>query len=106
MPFAPRQILPPEVALTHQGITVFHTYRNDEIESGKLTYQFTVIPDDMVMEGRFDVRELPEWLQDPFLIPVTAQAKKTWSEDEDQHIRLILSRAIESGSLAPPSAHP
>jgi hypothetical protein len=60
----------------------------------------------MVMEGRFDVRELSEWLQDPFLIPVTAQAKRTWSEDEDQHIRMILRRAIESGSLIPPSSLP
>lgn len=99
MPYAPRQIVPPAVALVYRGLTIYHTYRDDELEAGALTYQFTTNLNDMDINLQFDVRELPEWIADPFQIPTTPLAQKTWSQDEDRHILKVLRSAIDDGSI-------
>ena len=51
--------VPPELLLTHNGVNIFHTYKNDNVEEGQSTYWYTAFPlDDGEAEGAFDVRGL------------------------------------------------
>lgn len=52
----------PELLLTHNGVSVYRTYRDDDIEDGKSDYWFTT--DKLDNEGddtRFDIRDLPNY---------------------------------------------
>ena len=99
MPYAPRQLIAPEIALHHQNVIIYHTYRNDDLESGAWTYRFTTHPDDLDVTHHFDVRELSVWKADPFVALTARAAQKSWAADEDQHIRKLLIQAIESGEI-------
>jgi len=106
MPYTPRQLIAPEIVLHHLDVTIYHTYRNDELESGALTYSFTTHPDDLDVTHHFDVRELAVWKADPFVVPTTREKRKSWTTDEDQHIRKILVQGIESGEIIPTTSAP
>lgn len=48
----------PEVFLEHNGVTVYHTYKDDDIEEGARCYWFTLQELGGEYEGAFDVRDL------------------------------------------------
>lgn len=49
----------PEVVLTHNGVTIYHTYKNDEVDQGQMQFWFTTDGFSDVDEFKFDVRDLP-----------------------------------------------
>jgi hypothetical protein len=52
----------PEVVLTHEGVVVYNTYRNDDMSQGIREYWFTTDPLlGELDEGIFDVRMLGSW---------------------------------------------
>jgi hypothetical protein len=101
MPYAPRKIVKPEIFLRHNGRIIYHTYRNDEMEEGPLTFSFTTSTDDFDFEWRFDVRELPSWLADPFpSSPLDyIGPSDSFIDEEHRHIRKIIKRAIDTGEI-------
>ena len=51
-----------EVFLEHNGVTIYHVYKNDFMNGGSRTYHYGTSPDcsdDGDEHGEFDVRELP-----------------------------------------------
>lgn len=73
----------PDLFLEHNGVKVYHTYKDDHVDQGLMHYGFTLNEYDD--EEHFDVRDL-----------------KTWGHDDDVRKALIL--AIESGELQSPDA--
>ena len=54
----------PEVFLTYGDVTVYHTYKHDDVEQGRMTYWYTTDEDGSIegyLEGTFDVRNLAGW---------------------------------------------
>lgn len=61
MPYS-SQWVDPELFLSHRGIKVYHTYKDDDMEQGSRTYWFTLDPlegEGTGGEALFDVRDLP-----------------------------------------------
>jgi len=60
MPFSSEWV-PPEEYMSHAGVTVYHVYKDDDVEQGARTYWYTVNPEggdnDDEEEGVFDIRE-------------------------------------------------
>jgi hypothetical protein len=56
------QIVDREVALQHNGVTIYHAYKDDWFDN-PLTYWFALSPEDEADE--FDVRDLPDRYQQP-----------------------------------------
>ena len=81
------EVIPPEIALEHKGVIVYHTYRNEEYGNGRLRYWFTTNPDDFKTSDHFDVRILRVWTDAP--------------DNTDDSILGALRRAIDSGELKP-----
>lgn len=91
-----------EIALTHNGVTVYNIYRNDEVDDGLRAYWYGLHPDasDQVsfpdMEGSFDIRDLPEW--------------RGWGGDRDSNREplhdKVLAAAIDNGTIAFGWMHP
>lgn len=76
----------PEVALTHRGVRVYHTYKDDDIENrNEYWYSFYMAADD----GEFDVRNL-----------VGPELDGNFTNEEGR--RRIIRMAIEHGILAVP----
>lgn len=48
----------PDVFLFHNGVTVYHTYRDDDYEQGAMTHWFTL--DKYSDENHFDERDFPQ----------------------------------------------
>jgi hypothetical protein len=51
----------PEIYLTHNGVMIFHTYKDDDIQKGRLLYSYTLDPSASVnnlSSAVFDVRDL------------------------------------------------
>jgi hypothetical protein len=118
------QWIPPEIFLTHNGVTIYHTYKDDDVDQGPQTYWYTTRND--ADEGKFDVRELdvearrrleqhPPFLSDdnPAYRAAPPKQRAQWKRQwqawqapgggEEQAIRAILKEAIERGKLdAPP----
>lgn len=113
----------PEIVLTHNGVTIYHTYKNDEIEQGPSDYWFTLDPDDTEIDGetRFDVRELqvpsavllkahPPYLSGPHWVAASSSTRAKWKRQwDDWHefilpytIGQVLVDAIEQGLLKNP----
>jgi hypothetical protein len=100
MPYSHPEFIAPEAFLQHDCRTIYHTYRDDEVEGGVMTYTFTTSEDDRDIDWRFDVRELPAWKADPFpLLPRDSKSPETFFEDEVAHIRHIVKKAIEAGEI-------
>lgn len=47
----------PGLYLEHQGVSVYHVYRNDFMDAGAYEYQYTVDIQERC-EGQFDIRDL------------------------------------------------
>lgn len=54
-----------EMFMRHNGVGVYFTYKNDEIENGANTYWFVTDPY-ATIDDAFDVRELPGWVDAPY----------------------------------------
>jgi len=79
--------VPAGLFLAYRGVSVYHTYRNDEVEQGERTFRFVLNPEHGESEA-FDVRDL--------LVP---SAQLLCDNDDLQHILTILQDAIRSGLL-------
>ena len=106
----------PELLVEHQGVRVFHTYKEDDYNQGTKHYWFTVnslcgeldrLCDDQPCRHVFDVRELSTW-QEPDKPPYctgandTPENRKAWErywESEQAAIQAALRTAIEQGEL-------
>lgn len=112
----------PEVFLVHKGITVYHTYNDNDFGQGRLTYWFTT--NGFSDEDSFDVRELdvPSKVRlndhPPFLSASSNPAFETASEEqkaewrqqwaawhdggEENIIRAMIIEAIDLGLITAP----
>ncbi len=91
MPYQQTEV-PSEMFMRHNGVGIYHTYKNDYIEDVKRTYWF--VTDPYQDEGdSFDVRELPQW--DVNVVP------SPWTDPEafDNGIKAVLIAAIDAGIL-------
>jgi hypothetical protein len=82
MPFE-TVVVPARVFMTFKGVTVFHTYKDDEIGNGPLAHSF-VLDKYHNYNNSFDVRELPGWgkiKRPPYLIGEnnTEENKGLWA---------------------------
>ena len=70
MPYK-QEWVPADMFTRHNGVGIYHTYKNDEIENGANTYWFVTDPY-ATIDDAFDVRDLPivGGLKDP-AIPLT-----------------------------------
>ena len=53
----PNAWVEPEVFMEHSGVTIYHTYNNDDINN-KMAYHYTV---DISEQSHFDIRNIPEY---------------------------------------------
>ena len=106
----------PELLVEHQGVRVFHTYKEDDCGQGARRYWFTVnllcgeldrLCDDQPCRHVFDVRELSTWRapeQPPCCIgpddtPENRTAWERYWEAEPAAIQAAITAAIERGEL-------
>ncbi|MDK9702469.1 MAG: hypothetical protein OEL20_04965 [Sulfuritalea sp.] len=113
----------PEVCLQHNDVTIYHTYRDDDMDQGRCRSYYTA--DGASDDNAFDIRDLdvpskallaghPPFLSDsdPIYQGATPRQRKAfaadwtkWQEDgggEDQAIRAVLKDAIEAGLIISP----
>ena len=106
----------PEVFLEHQGVRVFHTYKEDDYDQGAKRYWFTLnlqcgvldqLCEDQPCRHIFDVHGLSTW-REPEKPPYctgandTPENRKAWEqywEQEAATIRGAITAAIERGEL-------
>ena len=100
----------PEIFLIHEGVTIYHTYKDNSREQGRLTYWFTTNENDLVEECHFDVRDI-HIEDDGQQVGQTAAGladheKAPTSVDTMSHealevewSRCVIQRAIEKGML-------
>lgn len=107
---------PAEVFLEHKGVTIYHVYKDNEMELGARTYHYALVEDSddnsVELAHGFDVRELSTWQEPghpPYCCgvnntPENQAAWKRWHEEEVEvkAIRAALIAAIESGELKNP----
>lgn len=79
----------PEVFLEHNGVTVYHTYKDDDIEQGPRTYWFVTGKHEGEDEA-FDVRDLETPSRDRLY---------GHTESLSEAIRAILREAIDAGLI-------
>ena len=105
----------PEVFLEHSGVTVYHTYKDDDIEQGASWYWFRLDQEEND-EGEFDIRDLdplgllrnnsptrggPGWgAASPEEKDAIMEAWAKWHESGfDEARRAVLRNAIDKGLL-------
>lgn len=72
----------PELFISHNGVSVYHTYKDENMDAGRLEYHYTTdIGEQSSYE--FDIRDLPSYR------PKTKHSK-------------IIKRAIEMGEIKNP----
>lgn len=99
-----------ELLLEHKGVSVYHTYDDDDIELNTQSYHY-VLNQELNTDESFYVRELSTWTEPehpPFLtgncdIP---ENKKAWEQyrlenKEMLHIKAVIIAAIDKGELKP-----
>lgn len=96
----------PKVFLRFRGVTIYHTYKDDEIDNGPSTFWFAQDHDEGI---GFDVRELETWREPPhppFLCGKhdTEENRKAWDQyhksgSETTAIRKAIREAIKKGIL-------
>ena len=119
MPFTTNWI-DPEVALEHQGKTIYHTYKNDDYDQMTLTYSFTTDGTEDCTEHCFEVRDLktmPSWQDmeshppyidvletyaDPLELPRLRALWAIYHKELPAKIQQVLKEAIEAGVLSFP----
>lgn len=77
---------PAELFLSHNGVDVYHCYKDDEIEQGQREFHY-VLCNNLNEAESFDIRELKAW-NNPITHSYTV-------------FREILIAAIDSGELLP-----
>lgn len=114
----------PEVYLTHKGVTVFHTYADDDKENGKSASQFTLdgcsdehpfLITDLDVPSRALLANTPPFLCatiNPLFAWATEEQKAEWKkqwEDWFKHggtfdaiKKTIITEAIDQGLLTAP----
>jgi hypothetical protein len=111
----------PDVFLTHNGVTVYCTYKDDDMQNGPRSSCFSL--NDLCGEQEcacvggnckyvFDVRELANWTDlphPPFLSGDnnTLENKKAWEKChddrvEEKHVQTVIREALDRGLLTPP----
>ena len=70
----------PELAVRHNGVSVYHVYKNGFWGCGRLKYHYTT---DIAEQDSFDIRDLPSY------------------QDNGEHTK-IPKQAIERGEIAAP----
>jgi hypothetical protein len=109
----------PEVYLEHNGVTVYHTYKDDEVEQGPRTYYFVTNISDSEDEA-FDVREFkvpsrvaleghPPYLSESYsrYRDASPEQREQWGREwhlwqtggEAEVIKTILREAIDQGLI-------
>ena len=111
----------PEVFLEHNGVTVYHTYKDDDIDQGANWYWFTLQELGSECEGAFDIRDVdpldllkshpphrggPEWESaTPQERDAIMEAWGKWHESGfDEARRDVLRHAIDKGLLKAPGS--
>ena len=106
----------PEVFLEHNGVTVYHTYRDDDFDQGANWYWFTLREDGDEDKGAFDIRDLdtdklldhppPYWngtewdSATPQERDAIMEAWNKWYESGfDEARQAVLKHAIDNGLL-------
>ena len=84
----------PEKLLTRKGITVYHSYKYDEVDHGRRTYEFVLEVLDGEEDGSFDVRDLS-----------TAKYNPAVANGKLSAIKKAIRAAIDKGEL-PPKTEP
>ena len=99
----------PKLFLTHKGVKVYHTYKNDDCQNNPPSENyFTTDRMDGSYEGKcFDVRELAAWAEPahpPFLCGEgdTAANRKAWDKWNKENmyaksVRKAIKAAIAAG---------
>lgn len=105
----------PEVFLEHNGVTVYHTYRDDDIDQGTDRYWFRL--DQEENDGKFDILDVdplnllknhppffkvnPSWESaTPQERDAIMEAWNKWHESGfDEARRAVLKHAIDNGLL-------
>jgi hypothetical protein len=95
MAYAEPKTVKPRIAVSHGGVSVYHTYRGGYVDGGTLRFWFTLNPDDLNELDHFDVRDLPSW--DEML-----QSKASSIAQDDPFARTVLRRAIEKREISTP----
>ena len=88
----PTQWVPPEVYLTHGGVTVYRVYRHDDIEQGPRDYWYGWHEGCSDEEDALDIRDLPN--------------PHRHDCDTDDGRRAVLCEAIDAGVLTPDGLRP
>lgn len=107
--------VPPELFLTHAGVNVFHTYKDDDVDQGAERYWFTTsVRDDEEEDCTFDVRELdsacllgqhPPFLQGENNTPENREAWGHWYKvEEPDTIRAIIVASLDAGMITLPES--
>lgn len=100
MPYSHPEFIAPDAFLQHAGKTIYHTYRDGEVEGGVMTYTFTTSKNDRDIDWHFDVRELHSWQGEEFpMMPADYDVPEHFFEDEARHIRNIVERGVEAGEI-------
>jgi len=89
------QWVDPDLFLEHQGVQVWHTYKEQEYDD-RLHYWFTADPDNTDRDSYFDVRELPAYAS---LMPTP----RPLSDDIPEFHKTVIRAAIEQHLVAPPT---
>jgi hypothetical protein len=59
MPYTSEWV-PPEIFLTHKDVTVYHSYKDNDLSNGRARYWYTMSQQEE-QDHEFDVRELATW---------------------------------------------
>jgi len=105
---------PPKLFMTHNGVNVFHTYKDDDTGQGAQRHEFTL--DAYSDDHSFDVRDLdvparqmlnqhPRLMQGELRNDLGLKAEwDAWhKEGEPQAVKAILREALDAGLLAAPA---
>ena len=97
-----------QLFFAHNGVSIYHVYKYDQIDSGARTFSFVTKADEGEMES-FDVRDLSTWIECPHPphlcgdddTPKNREAWDKWHEEkvEEKFIKAALKEAIEKGEL-------
>ncbi len=100
----------PKLFLSYKGVKIYHTYRDDDFDSGELTYYYT---QNLTNAAEcFDVRDLKTWIwpehpgytgdvKGKKLKKLEAEWKIFLEETEPKAILKAIKAAIDSGELKP-----
>lgn len=118
MPYQ-NQWVDPELFMTHNGVNVYHTYKDDDVDNGAMLYWFTLNKKCGMgncechhpgpCTNSFDVRHLQTWKEPPhppFLTgdQDTPQNRAAWNRYEEsgimeKHIKEAIREALDSGLI-------